>query len=98
MRKAEPARKEAALEGGGDPGITGGNGVASTTPQAVRQMPNQVPAPLLNALIELLKKKIKIKRFGNNLQNKMVWLRRTILFCSFFQNLIEKPPSDSAHF
>jgi hypothetical protein len=45
--------------GGGDPGITGGNGVASTTPQAVRQMPNQVPAPLLNALIELLQKKIK---------------------------------------
>ncbi len=45
--------------GGGDPGITGGNGGASTTPQAVRQMPNQVPAPLLNALIELLQKKIK---------------------------------------
>jgi hypothetical protein len=45
--------------GGGDPGIIGGNGGASTTPQAVRQMPNQVPVPLLNALIELLQKKIK---------------------------------------
>ena len=44
---------------GGDPGIIGGAGVASTTPQAVRQMPNQVPAPLLNALIELLQNKIK---------------------------------------
>ena len=42
--------------GGGEPGMIGG---ASTTPQAVRQMPNQVPAPLLNALIELLQKKIK---------------------------------------
>ena len=41
---------------GMDPGAVGG---ASTTPQAVRQMPNQVPAPLLNALIELLQKKIK---------------------------------------
>jgi hypothetical protein len=37
----------------------GGAGGASTTPQAVRQMPNQVPAPLMNALIELLQKKIK---------------------------------------
>jgi len=45
--------------GGFDPGVMGGNGGASTTPQAVRQMPNQVPAPLLNALIELLQKKIK---------------------------------------
>jgi hypothetical protein len=45
--------------GGGDPGIIGGNGAASTTPQAVRQMPNQVPPPLLNALIDLLQKKIK---------------------------------------
>jgi hypothetical protein len=44
--------------GGGDPGILGGNGAASTTPQAVRELPNQVPAPLLNALIELLQKKI----------------------------------------
>jgi hypothetical protein len=44
--------------GGGDPGILGGNGAASTTPQAVRQLPNQVPAPLLNALIELLQIKI----------------------------------------
>ena len=42
--------------GASDPGMMGG---ASTTPQAVRQMPNQVPAPLLNALIELLQKKIK---------------------------------------
>jgi hypothetical protein len=42
-----------------DPGAFGGAGGASTTPQAVRQMPNQVPAPLLNALIELLQKKIK---------------------------------------
>ena len=42
--------------GGGEPGMMGG---ASTTPQAVRQMPNQVPAPLLNALIHLLQKKIK---------------------------------------
>jgi len=42
-----------------DPGAMGGAGGASTTPQAVRQMPNQVPVPLLNALIELLQKKIK---------------------------------------
>jgi hypothetical protein len=39
--------------------MMGGAGGASTTPQAVRQMPNQVPAPLLNVLIELLQKKIK---------------------------------------
>jgi hypothetical protein len=45
--------------GGIDPGAMGGNAGASSTPQAVRQMPNQVPAPLLNALIELLQKKIK---------------------------------------
>jgi hypothetical protein len=45
--------------GGIDPGAMGGAGGASTTPQAVRQMPNQVPAPLMNALIELLQKKIK---------------------------------------
>jgi len=45
--------------GGIDPGMMGGAGGASTTPQAVRQMPNQVPAPLLNVLIELLQKKIK---------------------------------------
>jgi hypothetical protein len=45
--------------GGIDPGMMGGPNGASTTPQAVRQMPNQVPAPLLNALIELLQKKIK---------------------------------------
>ena len=42
-----------------DPGAMGGPNGASTTPQAVRRMPNQVPAPLLNALIELLQKKIK---------------------------------------
>jgi hypothetical protein len=45
--------------GGSDPGITGGTGGASSTPQAVRTNPNQVPAPLLNALIELLQKKIE---------------------------------------
>ena len=45
--------------GGIDPGAMGGAGGASTTPPAVRQMPNQVPAPLLNALIELLQKKVK---------------------------------------
>ena len=45
--------------GGGEPGMMGGAAGISTTPQAVRQMPNQVPAPLLNALIELLQKKIK---------------------------------------
>jgi NACalpha-BTF3-like transcription factor len=43
---------------GGEPGMIGG---VSITPQAVQpnQMANQVPAPLLNALIELLQKKIK---------------------------------------
>ena len=46
--------------GGGDPGIGAGPGGAATTPQAVRpNMGNQVPPPLLNALIELLQKKIK---------------------------------------
>jgi predicted small secreted protein len=45
--------------GGMDPGVMGETGGASTTPQAIRQMPNQVPAPLLNALIDLLQKKIK---------------------------------------
>jgi hypothetical protein len=45
--------------GGIDPGAMGGAGGASSTPPAIRQMPNQVPAPLLNALIELLQKKIK---------------------------------------
>ena len=45
--------------GGIDPGGMGAAGGASSTPQAVRQMPNQVPAPLLNTLIELLQKKIK---------------------------------------
>jgi hypothetical protein len=44
---------------GGDPGMTGGPN-ASTTPQAVRpNMGNQLPAPLLNALIQLLQEKIK---------------------------------------
>lgn len=47
------------LGGGIDPGAMGGAGGASSTPQAVRQMPNQVPAPLLNSLIELLQKKVK---------------------------------------
>ena len=49
--------------GGGIPsgggGMMGGAAGASTTPQAPRQMPNQVPAPLLNALIDLLQKKVK---------------------------------------
>ena len=45
--------------GGIDPGAMGGPNGASTTPPAIRQMPNQVPVPLLNALIELLQKKIK---------------------------------------
>ena len=45
---------------GGDTGMAGGPGGASTTPQAVRpNMGNQVPQPLLNALIQLLQKKIK---------------------------------------
>jgi hypothetical protein len=55
------------FQGGGGPsfqvengqGITGGPGGASTTPQAVRSMGSQVPAPLLNALIELLQKKVQ---------------------------------------
>ena len=46
--------------GGGEPGIDAGPGGASSTPQAIRPgMGNQVPPPLLNALIELLQKKIK---------------------------------------
>ena len=47
--------------GGIDPGAVGGAGGASTTPPAVRsnQPANQAPAPLLNALIELLQKKTK---------------------------------------
>lgn len=45
---------------GGDPGAAVGPGGQSTTPQAVRTgMSDQVPAPMLNALIELLQKKIK---------------------------------------
>jgi len=44
---------------GGDPGITGGQPGQSTTPQAVRSngFADQVPAPLLNALIQMLQKK-----------------------------------------
>ena len=47
--------------GGGDPGIDIAPGGASSTPQANRPagMGNQVPPPLLNALIQLLQKKIK---------------------------------------
>jgi hypothetical protein len=46
---------------GGDPGIGTGPGSQSSTPQAGRQvgMGNQVPPPLLNAVIELLQKKIQ---------------------------------------
>jgi uncharacterized membrane protein YgcG len=46
---------------GGDPGIGVAPGGASSTPQAIRPagMGNQVPPPLLNALIQLLQKKIK---------------------------------------
>jgi hypothetical protein len=46
---------------GDDPGMGAGPGGMSSTPQAVRPngMANQVPTPLLNALIELLQKKIK---------------------------------------
>ncbi len=47
--------------GGGDQEIMGGAGGPSTTPQAIKpnETANQVPAPLLNVLIELLQKKIK---------------------------------------
>jgi hypothetical protein len=47
--------------GGGEPGMGVGPGGQSATPQAGRPtgMGNQVPPPLLNALIELLQKKIK---------------------------------------
>ena len=47
--------------GGGDPGIDVAPGGASSTPQANRPagMGNQVPPPLLNALFQLLQKKIK---------------------------------------
>jgi hypothetical protein len=46
--------------GGGDQGFAGGPGGASSTPQAGKpNMGNQVPPPLLNAMIELLQKKIK---------------------------------------
>jgi hypothetical protein len=44
----------------GNPGMAGGFPDASTTPQAGRpNMSNRVPAPLLNALIELLQKKVQ---------------------------------------
>jgi hypothetical protein len=47
--------------GGGDTGMAGGPAGMSTTPQAVRSngLADQVPAPLLNALIELLQKKVQ---------------------------------------
>jgi hypothetical protein len=46
--------------GGGDPGMAGGTGGTSATPQAVRSnMGNQVPPPLLNALVALLQKRVK---------------------------------------
>jgi len=55
-----PPNGGAGFPGGGDPGMGGGQGGQSSTPQAVRPgMGNQVPPPLLNALIELLQKKIK---------------------------------------
>jgi len=46
---------------GGDPGAAGGPPGQSTTPQAVRSngFANQVPAPLLNAIIQMLQKKIQ---------------------------------------
>jgi hypothetical protein len=46
---------------GGDPGVNAGPGGMSSTPQAIRPngTANQVPPPMLNALIELLQKKIK---------------------------------------
>jgi hypothetical protein len=46
---------------GGDPGMGAGPGGQAATPQAVQSggMGNQVPPPLLNALIELLQNKIK---------------------------------------
>jgi hypothetical protein len=44
---------------GGVPGMPGGPTNASGTPQAPRANTDQVPGPLLNALIELLQKKIK---------------------------------------
>jgi hypothetical protein len=55
------------VEGGGDFPAGGGTGMggvpgdASSTPQAIRSngMADRVPAPLLNALIELLQKKVQ---------------------------------------
>ncbi len=45
--------------GGVDPGLAGGATGSTTTPQAVRSkgIADQVPAPLLNSLIQLLQKK-----------------------------------------
>lgn len=55
-----PPNGGAGFPGGGDPGMSAGQGGQSSTPQAVRPgMGNQVPPPLLNALIELLQKKTK---------------------------------------
>jgi hypothetical protein len=45
--------------GGGVPGMGAGPVDASGTPQAPRADTNQVPGPLLNALIDLLQKKVK---------------------------------------
>ena len=47
------------FQAGGDPGAAGGPPGQSTTPQAVRSngFANQVPPPLLNALIQMLQKK-----------------------------------------
>jgi hypothetical protein len=46
---------------GGDAGAAGGQPGMSTTPQAVRSngMADQLPSPLLNTLIELLKQKVQ---------------------------------------
>jgi hypothetical protein len=46
---------------GGGPGMGSAPGDASSTPQAIRSngMADRVPAPLLNALIELLQKKVQ---------------------------------------
>jgi hypothetical protein len=55
-----PPNGGAGSPAGGDPGMGGGQAGQSSTPQAGRPgMGNQVPPPLLNALIELLQKKIK---------------------------------------
>ena len=55
-----PPNGGAGFPAGGDLGMGAGPGGQSSTPQAVRPgMGNQVPPPLLNAVIELLQKKIK---------------------------------------